>query len=595
RPSKLSRMARKIPSLGRFLGAPALYAMAYGEIGSSLYYALGITAVYALSLTPAVFLAAGLIFALTAAAYAEGAATIPEPGGASAFARRAFNDLVGFIAGWATVLDFVLAISLSALFLPYYLAGAVGHPGWFRGEHTRATIVAVGIVLVVTVIRMLRRTDAYAIGVVVAVLDLVIQFGMAIFGLMLLFSVDALKNSIDLGHVPTWNSVAFALPIAMIGYTGLEKVGSLAGVAKNPEKTLPDSVRTSVFTVVLVYSAVATVLRIGVGFTACTILLMAIATSFSGCARLSEAMGKHAQLPAVFGRTSRRVLVPPAAIVAVSVLAVGFLVVGSFYSNEETLTLASLYSFGILIAFMLTQAAIIWLRISEPDMPRPFMMKGNVWVGRRLIPVTSVVGVVLSFAAWVVALGTHPGARVVGPLWMLGGLAVYTGTRVRAGLPMIARVEDAAPPPEDVTDIAFAAVVVPLERLDAIAEETMATACRLALEAGAAVVGVSAIYVPVRESLDTEMPEREAEVAAVQEMAASLAEEYGVEYRRGVTRTRSPGRLVVDAAVEHEAGLIIVGSPQKHRVARSLHEEFFGQTVDFILRKAPCRVIVTHF
>jgi len=134
-----------------------------------------------------------------------------------------------------------------------------------------------------------------------------------------------------------------------------------------------------------------------------------------------------------------------------------------------------------------------------------------------------------------------------------------------------------------------------LERLDAIAEETMATASRLALEAGAAVVGVSAIYVPVRESLDTKMPEREAEVAAVQEMAASLAEEYGVEYRRVVTRTRSPGRLVVDAAVEHEAGLIIVGSPQKHRVARSLHEEFFGQTVDFILRKAPCRVIVTHF
>ena len=119
-------MARKIPVLGRFLGAPALYAMAYGEIGSSLYYALGITAVYALSLTPAVFLAAGVIFALTAAAYAEGAATIPEPGGASTFARRAFNDLVGFIAGWATVLDYVISISLAALFLPHYVLGAIG-------------------------------------------------------------------------------------------------------------------------------------------------------------------------------------------------------------------------------------------------------------------------------------------------------------------------------------------------------------------------------------------------------------------------------------------------------------------------------------
>ena len=163
-------------------------------------------------------------------------------------------------------------------------------------------------------------------------------------------------------------------------------------------------------------SWVESALRIGVGLTACTILLMAIATSFSGCARLAEAMGRHTQLPPVFGRTSRRVLAPPAAIISVSVLAIGFLVVGSFFSDEETLTLASLYSFGILIAFMLTQAAIIWLRISEPDLPRPFMMKGNVWIGRRLIPVDlgrrrrarrSPPGSSRS--------GTHPGARVVGP------------------------------------------------------------------------------------------------------------------------------------------------------------------------------------
>src|SRR5437764_6205558 len=116
-------MARKIPVFGRVLGAPALYAMAYGEIGSSLYYALGITAVYALSATPAVFIAAGLLFALAAASYAEGGATIQEPGGASAYARRAFNDLVGFVAGWATVLDYVISISLASLFLPHYVSG----------------------------------------------------------------------------------------------------------------------------------------------------------------------------------------------------------------------------------------------------------------------------------------------------------------------------------------------------------------------------------------------------------------------------------------------------------------------------------------
>ncbi len=98
---------------------------------------------------------------------------------------------------------------------------------------------------------------------------------------------------------------------------------------------------------------------------------------------------------------------------------------------------------------MLTQASIVWLRIVEPDMERPFMMKGNVWIRGRLIPITSVVGTVLAFVAWVVALGTHPGARVVGPLWMVAGLAMYIAVRVRAGLPIIESVEQASLPPSE--------------------------------------------------------------------------------------------------------------------------------------------------
>jgi basic amino acid/polyamine antiporter, APA family len=629
-------MARKIPSLGRFLSAPSLYAMAYGEISSSLYYALGLTAVYALSLTPIVFLAAGILFAFAAAAYAEGGATIPEPGGSSALARRAWGDLVGFIAGWATVLDFVITMSLSALFLPHYVSGALGQePNALSVREAAA--YAVAILVGMTAARLVRRTEIYTIGVIVAALDLIVQVSLAILGIMLLFSWSSLTHGIDVGSVPTWNSLAFAFPIAMIGYTGLEKVGGLAAYAKDPERSVPDSVRSSVFTVVIVYAAVATAaasafpthpdasatahgtsllatkwvnapmlglaerigshgphwieiaMRVGVGATACAILILAISTSFSGCGRLAEAMGRHDQLPPLFGRTSRRLLHPPAAILGVGVLSIAFIVVGALYHGQEALTLASLYSFGILIAFMLTQAAVVWLRIVEPDLPRPFMMHGNVWIRGRLIPLTSVIGTVLAF------LGTHPGARVVGPLWMVAGLAVYIVVRVRAGLSIIERVDQAVAPPEDVTDVAYSTIVVPLERLDAVAEETMAASCRLAVDSGAVVVGVSAVYVPVKEPIDTPLPEREREVEDVQEMARSLASEYGVEYRSVVARTRSPGRLVVDAAVEYGAQLIMVGSPYKRRLATSLHEEFFGETVDFILRKAPCRVIVTHF
>ncbi|HEY3764974.1 MAG TPA: amino acid permease, partial [Gaiellales bacterium] len=604
-------MARKIPSLGRFLGAPSLYAMAYGEISSSLYYALGITAVYALSLTPIVFLAAGLLFALAAAAYAEGGATIPGPGGSSALARRAWGDLAGFIAGWATVLDFVIAISLSALFLPHYVAGAFGYENAFSVR--QAAALAVAVLAAVTLVRLARRTEIYTAGVVVAALDLMVQVSLAVLGLALLFSWSALTRNIHVGTVPTWNSLAFSFPIAMIGYTGLEKVGSVAAYAKDPERSVPDSVRSSVFTVVIVYAAVATAaasafpthpahttaggttllgtkwvnapmlglaerigshgphwfaiaLRFGVGVTACAIMLMAISTSFSGCGRLAEAMGRHDQLPAVFGRTSRRLLHPPAAILGVGLLAIGFIVVGALYRGQEELTLASLYSFGILIAFMLTQASVVWLRIVAPDMPRPFMMKGNVWIRGRLIPITSVVGTVLAFVAWVVALGTHPGARVVGPLWMVAGLAMYVVVRVRAGLPIIESVDLGAAPPAEMTDLAYSTIVVPLERLDAIAEETMAAACRLAVDSHAVVVGVSAIFVPVKEPIDLPMPDREREVGEVQALAASLASEFGVEYKAVVSRTRSPGRLVVDAAVDHGAQLIMVGSPYKRRL-----------------------------
>ena len=54
-------MARKRPALERALGPSALAAVAYGEVGSSLYFALGIVALYALGLTPVVLLVAGVL------------------------------------------------------------------------------------------------------------------------------------------------------------------------------------------------------------------------------------------------------------------------------------------------------------------------------------------------------------------------------------------------------------------------------------------------------------------------------------------------------------------------------------------------------
>ena len=118
-------MARKIKGFERVLDAPALFAIAYGEIGASIYIALGIVASAALGLTPLVLAVTGVLFLIVSLSYAEGTAAIPETGGAETFTRRAFNDLVGFVTGWALFLDYLIVIALSALFLPHYVGAAL--------------------------------------------------------------------------------------------------------------------------------------------------------------------------------------------------------------------------------------------------------------------------------------------------------------------------------------------------------------------------------------------------------------------------------------------------------------------------------------
>lgn len=121
----------KTRGLRKTVGVSGLFATAYGNVGSSIYYALGLVAAHALGLTPLVFMFAGALFALTAKTYAEGAAMFPEAGGSSSFARHAFNEVVSFIAGWGLSLDYILTIAISAFFVPHYLGAffpALRHP-----------------------------------------------------------------------------------------------------------------------------------------------------------------------------------------------------------------------------------------------------------------------------------------------------------------------------------------------------------------------------------------------------------------------------------------------------------------------------------
>ena len=250
-------MARKLPRLQRVLDAPALASVAYGEVASSVYFALGIVALHALGLTPAVLGAVGVLFLVVTLSYAEGTTMIAETGGAATFVRVAFNDLAGFLTGWALFLDYLIVMALSALFFPHYLGRALGIATIAR--HPADVAVGCGLIAVIAAVRLLSRTRLYSVGVVVPLLDLVTQLLLVLLGFAFLFSPAALGRGLSLGVEPTWHGIAFAVPLAFLAYTGLETVANLAEEARQPGRDLPRSIFAGIGAVVVVTVLIALV------------------------------------------------------------------------------------------------------------------------------------------------------------------------------------------------------------------------------------------------------------------------------------------------------------------------------------------------
>ena len=608
-------MARKLRGFQRVLDAPTLFSIAYGEIASSIYFALGIVAAHALGLTPVVLLGAGIFFLIVSLSYAEGTAAIPETGGAATFVRRAYNDVLGFLTGWALFLDYLIVIALSAIFLPHYLGAALGMDG--LRESPWDLIVAVCVILGIAVVRLVRRSQLHGAGLLIAGLDLATQLLLVILGMALLFTPEVLTQGTSIGESPTWDDLAFALPLAMLAFTGLETVANLAEETREPGRTLPRSLFSAIGLVVVLTALVAVVgisafpvenghtalgdewlkaplagivdalqpqvpdwvgdaLLVYVGLTGALVLLAAATTSISGFTRLAFSLGEHGQLPRGFGRLNRRTLVSPHAIVAAAAISIAF-VIGSGLISDDVASLASLYSFGVLLAFAAAQLAVIRLRMLEPDLPRPF----------RAPIFAPLIGAPIAIAVWVVAMVTHPAARFAGPIWLAAGLVVYFAVRRRAHVGFLEGVDrlEQLPP-----GIEFQRVLVPM-KLGPIGEEMIATAVALAKERDAKVDALFVILVPLDEALDAPMIDKEEQAAASLAEAALLGEEHGVHVDLITVRARSIGQAIVDQAVERDADLIVVGSSPRWR----RQSAFFSPTVDYVLRHAPCEVLVVAF
>ena len=245
----MPRRRRQQAGLERVLGTPALFATAYGNVGSSIYYALGVTAVLSLGLTPIVFVISGLIFAATAATYAEGTVRFPEAGGSASFARHAFNEVVSFGAAWAQMLNYIITIAISAFFVPHYLSIF-----WTPLKSNPWDIIGGIIVIAVLVgVNIVGVKEAASLNVFLAVVDFATQLLLVALGFVLIFSAHTLSANIHWGSAPTWTNFMLAVPIAMIAYTGIETVSNLAEEARDPVRAIPRSIALVAVAVFAIY------------------------------------------------------------------------------------------------------------------------------------------------------------------------------------------------------------------------------------------------------------------------------------------------------------------------------------------------------
>jgi APA family basic amino acid/polyamine antiporter len=618
--------------LRKSVGVSGLFATAYGNVGSSIYYALGLVAAHALGLTPLVFMFAGGLFVLTAKTYAEGASMFPEAGGSSSFARHAFNDVVSFFAGWALSLDYIITIAISAFFVPHYLGA------FFPAlTHNPGDIIG-GLVTIVLLAALNIRGlgESAKLNLFLAIADLCTQVLLVGVGFVLVLNPTLLVDQVHLGTAPSWRELIFALSVAMVAYTGIETVSNMAEEAKDPGNDIPKAVNLVLIAVLAVYAGISVValsalpvIHHGVGFSpalsetyrhagyatalgghfendpvlgivtrlglhgtvltiakdyvgvlAATILFIATNAGLIGISRLSWSLAEHRQLPSIFSRLHPRFRTPWFTIVFFSILA-GLLIIPG-----QTTLLGNLYSFGAMLSFTTAHVSVIALRWTHPDRPRPYRMPWNVSFRGRAIPMTAVLGAIGTFAAWCAVVALHGEARTIGIPWMVVGMIGYYAYRRHQGLE--ARLSYRIPRPErpaDFEELEYKTALVPIFG-DDVSASALASAAKL-IGADGVVYAIYVLPVPSQLSLDSGLEEEEAHGRSVLESARIQARRKGIEVHTGLIRTRNAGAALVEEAERIHSDVIYWSA-----IHAPAGEQSIGPTAAYLLSKRPCRIII---
>ena len=614
---------RRLHGLQRVLGVNALFSTAYGNVGSSIYYALGLVASFALGLTPLVFVITGFIFFLVASTYAEATAMYPEAGGSSSFARHAFNEFWSFVAAWAQMLNYTITIAISAFLVPHYIGGLFWEP---LRSSPGDIIFGIGVVTVLSLVNVIGVKESAGVNITLAVLDFATQLLLVLVGLLLVFSPDTLIDNVQFGIAPTWKDFFLAIPVGMIAYTGIETISNMAEEAKDEQTTIPRAINRVVIAVFAIYAVLPAVAlsalpvtqqpdgsystllgepedeggfagdpilgvvkqidlgafqsaaEIYVGLLAATILFIATNAGIIGVSRLVYSMGIHRQVP-----DRLRQLHPKYGTPWIGILLFGAVACVAMIPGKADF-LGNIYAFGAMLSFTIAQLALIKLRVSKPDVHRPYRGPMNMTVRGIDVPIFAILGTIGTGLAFTVVTFLHVDVAVAGIGWLVVGCAFYPWYRHRHGLNLTETVRVAVPKPVVAHEAEYESVLVALDPRT-YSPGAVATAVRMAARRRRGIHVLVPIVVPASSPIDAAMPEQES-------AAQALVEQARLQGGRRVTghwqkvRAGQAGRLIVDEATALRARAIVMPLPPRQAGA------IFGKTLETVLQDRPCRVII---
>ena len=636
---------KRSPLSSRWLGVPLLFAVAYSAVGFSLYFALGLVAERGLGLTPLILLGVGLVFVLNTLTYVEGEAMVPERGGSATFARHAFNnELISFIAGWAILIDYVIVIGLAALSVPHYLT-----PIWSGFADTVPEVLTGSVVIVLTA--ALTIAGVTGVGrprllVVISIAGVGLLLAVIVVGLITSFDLSALTAELDPFTSPSLEDVIYAGVIATVAFAGIEAAANLAPDIESAPVDLRKLVVVAATLVPLIYVGVSVValmalpvhpapggpetdlgttylenpvlgvvesfspawlsdvMQAAVVAVVPAALIWAANTAMLGLSRHVYVLATNRQIPSWLGKLNRRFRTPHVAIVGAAVAAIALII------PADVALLGGLFAFGATIAFTVAHLSVIRMRITDPDRERPFRIPFDVTMFGARVPLPTIIAAILTALAWVSVIVYHDTARWVGGGWMVFGLVAYVIYRKGIeGTTLTERVEVPAEAlVKDQVAVESGDILVPVfgTKLD---DDIVGTAGRLADAAdrpGELAPRLEVVYVldlPLTVPLDSPPPpDRAAAANAALERAKQVGEEYEtVEVHLSVVRARSVGGGIVEAARDRDVEMIVMGAepPTLIRGGAVLggiggsRPAEIGPVTEYVLRRAPCRVLVT--